>query len=151
RNADGSFKHRNPFRIRSCRGRRIDSSIQTAREAPRISRARRTDRSSGDNTDLRPADGWPSDRQLDSILRLADNRIVPLLFLWAATQRACHCKTGGVRGQRRKALMRPSLSFSLALMLAILVLSLPSSFAWGDNVQRLITSKALDTLPDEIR
>jgi hypothetical protein len=43
------------------------------------------------------------------------------------------------------------LCFALALLLLILVLSLPSSFAWGENAQRLITNKAVDTLPDDIR
>lgn len=46
--------------------------------------------------------------------------------------------------------MRPCAA--LALLLAIpLMLGLPSSFAWGDNAQRLITNKALETLPDDIR
>jgi len=46
--------------------------------------------------------------------------------------------------------MRPCAA--LALLLAIpLVLGLASSFAWGDNAQRLITNKALETLPDDIR
>jgi len=41
--------------------------------------------------------------------------------------------------------------FAFALLLAILALSLPSSFAWGDSAQRLIVNKAIDTLPDEMR
>jgi hypothetical protein len=32
----------------------------------------------------------------------------------------------------------------------ILLVSLPSSFGWGENAERLITNKAVDTLPDEI-
>ena len=47
--------------------------------------------------------------------------------------------------------MQLRLCLSLALLLLVLVLSLPSSFAWGDNAQRLITNKAMDTLPDDIR
>jgi hypothetical protein len=43
------------------------------------------------------------------------------------------------------------LCLALALLLLVLVLSLPSSFAWGDNAQRLITNKAVETLPDDIR
>jgi len=46
---------------------------------------------------------------------------------------------------------RLSLGVALTLLLAILALSLPSSFAWGDNAQRLIVNKAIDTLPDELR
>jgi hypothetical protein len=37
------------------------------------------------------------------------------------------------------------------LLLLILVLSLPSSFGWGENAERLITNKAVDTLPEDMR
>lgn len=47
--------------------------------------------------------------------------------------------------------MQTRLSVALALLLLVLVLCLPSSFAWGENAQRLITNKAVDTLPDDIR
>jgi hypothetical protein len=47
--------------------------------------------------------------------------------------------------------MQTRLCVALALLLLILVLCLPSSFAWGENAQRLITNKAVDTLPDDIR
>jgi hypothetical protein len=47
--------------------------------------------------------------------------------------------------------MQVRLCFALALLLLVLVLSMPSSFAWGENAQRLITNKAVDTLPDDIR
>lgn len=38
----------------------------------------------------------------------------------------------------------------LVLSLLILLLALPASFGWGDNARRLITDKAVDTLPDEM-
>lgn len=38
-----------------------------------------------------------------------------------------------------------------ALLLAILFLSLPSSFGWGENAERMIVDKAVDTLPDEMQ
>jgi len=38
----------------------------------------------------------------------------------------------------------------LALFLAILLLALPASSGWGDNAERMITDKAVDTLPDEM-
>jgi hypothetical protein len=47
--------------------------------------------------------------------------------------------------------MRHRLSVALALLLLILFLVLPSSFGWGDNADRLITNKAVDTLPEEMR
>jgi len=47
--------------------------------------------------------------------------------------------------------MQARLILALALLLLILVLSMPSTFAWGENAQRLVTNKAVDTLPDEIR
>jgi len=47
--------------------------------------------------------------------------------------------------------MQTRLYVALALLLLVLVLCLPSSFAWGENAQRLITNKAVDTLPDDIR
>lgn len=37
----------------------------------------------------------------------------------------------------------------LALLLAV-ALALPSSFGWGESAERLITNKAVDTLPEEI-
>lgn len=40
---------------------------------------------------------------------------------------------------------------ALVLVLFILILSLPSSFAWGENAERFITNKAVDTLPAEMR
>ncbi|MGA8144537.1 MAG: hypothetical protein WB987_11665 [Candidatus Acidiferrales bacterium] len=47
--------------------------------------------------------------------------------------------------------MRVRLCLGLTTLLLIVVLSLPSTFAWGENAQRLITNKAVDTLPDDIR
>lgn len=47
--------------------------------------------------------------------------------------------------------MRWRLCLGLALLSLIIFLSLPSTFAWGENAQRLITNKAVDTLPDDIR
>jgi hypothetical protein len=38
-----------------------------------------------------------------------------------------------------------------ALLLAILFLALPSSFGWGENAERMIVDKAVDTLPDEMQ
>ena len=46
--------------------------------------------------------------------------------------------------------MRLRLGIGLALLL-VLQLALPSSFGWGDNAERLITNKAVDTLPDDMR
>ena len=36
------------------------------------------------------------------------------------------------------------------LLVAILFLALPASFGWGDNAERMIVDKAVDTLPDEM-
>ena len=36
------------------------------------------------------------------------------------------------------------------LVVAVLFLAIPSSFGWGDNAERMIVDKAIDTLPDEI-
>lgn len=47
--------------------------------------------------------------------------------------------------------MRRRLCIGLALPLLVLVLALPPSFGWGDNAERLITNKAVDTLPDDMR
>jgi hypothetical protein len=38
-----------------------------------------------------------------------------------------------------------------ALLLTILFLALPSSFVWGENAERMIVDKAVDTLPDEMQ
>jgi len=47
--------------------------------------------------------------------------------------------------------MRRRLCSGLVLISLILLLALPSSFGWGENAERLITSKAVDTLPEEMR
>ncbi len=44
-------------------------------------------------------------------------------------------------------LLRAGLSLTLAGFLA----SAPVAFAWGENGDRLITNKAVDTLPDDLR
>jgi len=47
--------------------------------------------------------------------------------------------------------MRRRFPAAAALLLAVLFMSLPSSFGWGENAERLITSKAVDTLPEDIQ
>ena len=47
--------------------------------------------------------------------------------------------------------MRHRMVAGLALFLLVLFLALPSSFGWGENAERLITNKAVDTLPDEMQ
>jgi hypothetical protein len=42
------------------------------------------------------------------------------------------------------------LSASFCVLALIFLCSLPPSFGWGENAERLITNKAVDTLPDEI-
>lgn len=44
--------------------------------------------------------------------------------------------------------MRLRLGAGVAVPLAILALALPPTFGWGENGERLITNKAVDTLPD---
>jgi hypothetical protein len=46
--------------------------------------------------------------------------------------------------------MRLRLGAGVAVPLAILALALPPTFGWGENGERLITNKAVDTLPDEM-
>ncbi len=47
--------------------------------------------------------------------------------------------------------MRHRMVAGLAGCLLALFLALPSSFGWGENAERLITNKAVDTLPDEMQ
>ncbi len=39
----------------------------------------------------------------------------------------------------------------VALAVLLLFVALPASFGWGDNARRMITDKAVDTLPDEMQ
>ncbi len=39
----------------------------------------------------------------------------------------------------------------VALSVLVLLVALPGSFGWGDNARRMITDKAVDTLPDEMQ
>jgi hypothetical protein len=47
--------------------------------------------------------------------------------------------------------MRHRLSAGLALLVLILFLGLPSLYGWGENAERLIANKAVDTLPEEMQ
>jgi hypothetical protein len=47
--------------------------------------------------------------------------------------------------------MRHRLSPGLALLVLILFLGLPSLYGWGENAERLIANKAVDTLPEEMQ
>lgn len=47
--------------------------------------------------------------------------------------------------------MRHWFRAALALLALILLVALPCSFGWGENADRLITNKAVDTLPDEMQ
>jgi hypothetical protein len=40
---------------------------------------------------------------------------------------------------------------AVAVPLAVLLIALPASFGWGESGERLITNKAIDTLPDEMQ
>src|ERR1700727_2923596 len=46
--------------------------------------------------------------------------------------------------------MRRTAQGALPLLVWIPVLKLASSYGWGDNADRLVTNKAVDTLPDEM-
>jgi hypothetical protein len=46
--------------------------------------------------------------------------------------------------------LRLGLRAGPALLLTILFLALPSSFGWGENAERMIVDKAVDTLPNEM-
>ena len=54
-----------------------------------------------------------------------------------------------MRGFVRRSLER-SLPAAPVALVAFLFLALPSSFGWGDNAERMIVDKAVDTLPDEM-
>jgi hypothetical protein len=47
--------------------------------------------------------------------------------------------------------MRFRFCIGLALLILLVFVAQPSSFGWGDNAERLITNKAVDTLPDDMR
>ncbi len=59
-------------------------------------------------------------------------------------ERKFSCCQGGF------ALMRRWLCAGFIALTLILLFSLRSSFGWGENAERLITNKAVDTLPDEM-
>ena len=47
--------------------------------------------------------------------------------------------------------MRFRLPIGLALLLLLVLVAISTTFGWGDNAERLITNKAVDTLPDEMQ
>ena len=47
--------------------------------------------------------------------------------------------------------MRFRFFIGLALLLLLVPAAVPPSFSWGDNAERLITNKAVDTLPDDLQ
>ncbi|HXN97902.1 MAG TPA: hypothetical protein VN881_02450 [Candidatus Acidoferrales bacterium] len=47
--------------------------------------------------------------------------------------------------------MRRRLLFGVALVLTVLLLGQPTSYSWGENADRLVANKAVDTLPEEMQ
>ena len=47
--------------------------------------------------------------------------------------------------------MRVRLAAGAAVPLAVLLVALPASFGWGESAERLITNKAIETLPDDMQ
>lgn len=47
--------------------------------------------------------------------------------------------------------MRSRLLSGAAFLLTVLLLTLPSSYSWGENADRLVANKAVDTLPAEMQ
>src|SRR5580658_9634900 len=47
--------------------------------------------------------------------------------------------------------MRIRLLAALALIALVLAFASPSSFSWGENADRLVANKAVDTLPEEMQ
>ena len=150
RNADGSFEYWDPVRVRLGCSRCADSAIQAARVPSRISCAGRLDRA--DPTIL------------TCVLSMAGLPIVSWIrfFLWLTIGLCLYYFYGrrhsqlatpkpGEPSQEGKSSNAVAVSLALMLMLVISCLSPPSSFAWGENAQRLITNKAVETLPNEIR
>lgn len=62
---------------------------------------------------------------------------------------SCHPRLLSKRGQRIGLPNRTILTLG-AIAILVFVLSLPTSFAWGENAERLVTNKAIDTLPQEM-
>jgi hypothetical protein len=47
--------------------------------------------------------------------------------------------------------MRCRLLSGIALVMMVLLLAQPTSYCWGENADRLVANKAVDTLPEEMR
>lgn len=47
--------------------------------------------------------------------------------------------------------MRFRFSVGLALLILLVLAALSSTFGWGDNAERLVTNKAVDTLPEDMQ
>ena len=47
--------------------------------------------------------------------------------------------------------MRSRFLSGMLLVPMILLLALPSSYSWGENADRLVANKAVDTLPEEMQ
>jgi hypothetical protein len=47
--------------------------------------------------------------------------------------------------------MRSRLLSGIALVFMVLLLSQPTSYSWGENADRLVANKAVDTLPEEMQ
>ncbi len=156
--ARGPLEYRNSLCLRAGCRRRADSALSPAEPPAAFPRARRLARANHDNPFVRVADDGPHGDELDSFFRVAGDRAVCLLLLQPQTQPAFERESGsGCQGStslmRRSASrwMTVGLRATPALLLAILFLSLPSSFGWGENAERMIVDKAVDTLPDEMQ
>src|SRR5215469_17396031 len=144
------FEHRHTVCVRARCGGRSDSSLSRAESPAGVPRSGRSARADCNDSDLPFVDGRFAHHELDSLLRLAHHRTHFLHALWAPAQRAFHreaavgCREGG------SGLMLVRLGGGVALLAMLIVLTLTCTYGWGENAERLVTNKPIDTLPQEM-
>src|SRR5579862_290467 len=154
RHARRSLEHRHALRVYSSVDRCADSTKEPAGTRARIPSAVESVDSDRVGGVLLRADGELDGGKLAAVFRLAGDWAGGVPLLRAEAQRAVKCEAGGGRRERRgavilRAIRRRAYAGVAPVMIALLVAA-PVCFGWGENAERLIANKAVDTLPDEM-
>ena len=106
RHSRGPLEHRHALRLRAGRRRSLDPALSRTGPSPRVSRSRRPSRSDHHDPHVSAAHGRFADYELDSFLRLADHRLVLLLFLWPQAQPTLRREFASCGSKEENAVMR---------------------------------------------
>ncbi len=150
------LQHRNALRVRvGCR-RRSHPSLPRTRAQARLPRAWWSACPDSHHRYVLAPDGRSAYHELDPIFWLACNRTCDLFSVQPEAQYAEPASGQIERGYRvvLRAIRIPNLKLVFTLGCALALVSLlapPQARAWGDNANKLVVNRAIETLPPDLR